>query len=102
MSAELVTPEKVKVSGAITVLLTLLGLTLLAAFASYLHLPHKLALATAVGLTLVKASVVGAAFLQLKAERRVVGALLSLTALVFFLLLFLPHWTSPGGLVARY
>jgi caa(3)-type oxidase subunit IV len=102
MRAELDGAARVKVVGSIKVFVALLCLTLLTVAASYLHLPHKLALATAIGIALVKAGLVAAVFMHLKSEQRVVYAVLGFTALFFFLLLFLPHWTSPGGLVARY
>jgi cytochrome c oxidase subunit IV len=53
----------------------------------------------ALGLTVatVKASLVAAVFMHLVSEKKVIYALLGLTAFFFLLVLFLPLMTSPGG-----
>jgi caa(3)-type oxidase subunit IV len=102
MSADSATPARVRVGGSIAVFVALLCLTFLTVGAWYLRLPHKLALTTAIGIALVKGGLVAAVFMNLKNEQRLVYAVLGFTTLFFFLLLFLPHWTSPGGLVSHY
>ncbi len=92
----------VSVRGPIGVFLTLLCLTFLTVFVSTLHLPRKAAIGAALAIAAVKAGLVAAFFMHLHSEKRLIYLVLAFTALFFALLLFLPHWTSPGNLAAHY
>ena len=62
--------------------------------ASYLHLPHKTAIALALVIATVKGGLVVSWFMHLISERKLILAVLSLTAFFFFVLLLMPYWTA--------
>ena len=73
---------------------SLMVLTLITVAVSYLHLPHGPAVALALAIATLKASLVAMFFMHLKGERPIIFWSLSLTAAFFFLLFALPMWTE--------
>lgn len=92
---EAANPEEVRrhVRSYVVVFVALLCLTLVTVAVSYLHLARPAAIALALIIASVKASLVGAFFMHLISERRVIYAVLALTAAFFLLVLFLPSLT---------
>lgn len=92
---EAANPEEVRrhVRSYVVVFVALLGLTLVTVGVSYLHLARPAAIALALVIASVKASLVAAFFMHLISERRVIYAVLVLTAAFFLLVLFLPSLT---------
>ncbi len=75
--------------------------------ASYLHLPAAKAIALALVIATLKATIVGLFFMHLKAEGKVILGFLALTALLGLGLVFLPtldtighEWAVPGSIPA--
>ena len=73
--------------------------------ASYLHLPATRAIALALVIATIKATIVGLFFMHLKAEGRVILGFLALTATLALGLVFLPtldttshEWAEPGAI----
>ena len=75
------------------VFVALLCLTAVTVGVSYLHLPRPLAITVALIIASVKAAMVAAVFMHLISERKVIYAVLILTALFFIILLALPNLT---------
>lgn len=76
-----------QVRGYLVVFGALLVLTLATIGASYLHLPGAFAVATGVGIALMKAALVAMYFMHLKGERPMVYWPLGLTAVLFISLI---------------
>ena len=76
------------------VFVALLCLTAITVGVSYLHLNRPLAITVALIIAAVKAGLVAAVFMHLISERKVIYAVLILTALFFALLLALPNLTT--------
>jgi cytochrome c oxidase subunit IV len=72
-------------------LLVLTGVTVAA---SYLHLSTGPAIALALAIALVKGSLVLGWFMHLISERKLIFAVLAVTALFFIVLLLMPSWTA--------
>jgi cytochrome c oxidase subunit 4 len=94
-------PHAVRLRGYLAVFVALLCLTFVTVFVSTLHLTRPRAIAIALAIAALKASLVAAVFMHLVSEKKIIYTLLGFTALFFGLVFFLPLWTSPGGLVAR-
>jgi cytochrome c oxidase subunit 4 len=92
---EAANPEEIKkhVRSYVVVFVTLLCLTLVTVGVSYLHLARPTAITLALVIASVKASLVAAFFMHLISEKRVVYAVLALTAAFFLLVLALPSLT---------
>ncbi len=67
-------------------------LTVLTVGVSYLHMPVVMAIALALFIAAVKSSLVAAFFMHLVSEKKIVYAVLALTACFFVVLLLLPSW----------
>jgi cytochrome c oxidase subunit 4 len=76
------------------VFVALLCLTAVTVGVSYLHLTRPIAIAVALVIASIKAGLVAAVFMHLISERKVIYAVLILTALFFILLLALPNLTT--------
>jgi cytochrome c oxidase subunit 4 len=75
------------------VFVALLCLTAVTVGVSYLHLTRPLAITVALVIASIKAAMVAAVFMHLVSERKVIYAVLILTALFFIILLALPNLT---------
>ena len=75
------------------VFVALLCLTAITVGVSYLHLTRPLAITVALIIASIKAGLVAAVFMHLISERKVIYAVLILTALFFIILLALPNLT---------
>ena len=78
----------------VLVFVSLMVLTVITVGISYLHLPKPMAIAFALFVAMVKGSLVACFFMHLISERKLIFAVLLLTVLFFFLLLFVPVFTS--------
>ena len=76
------------------VFVALLCLTAVTVGVSYLHLTRPLAITVALIIASIKAGLVAAVFMHLLSERKVIYAVLILTALFFIVLLALPNLTT--------
>ncbi|HUI65883.1 MAG TPA: cytochrome C oxidase subunit IV family protein [Bacteroidota bacterium] len=74
----------------IAVFVALLALTLITVSVSYLHLSIVPAVIVALFIAVVKGSLVGSYFMHLISERKLIYAVLLLTAIFFAALMFLP------------
>jgi cytochrome c oxidase subunit 4 len=81
----------------ITVFVALMALTLITVAVSYLHLPTKMAITVALIIATVKGSLVACYFMHLISEKRLIYAVLVLTAVFFAALLALPVVTVSNG-----
>lgn len=88
-------PEEFKkhLSKYYVVFVALLCLTAITVGVSYLHLNRPLAITIALIIASVKAGLVAAVFMHLIDEKKVIYAVLLLTALFFALVLLLPSFT---------
>jgi caa(3)-type oxidase subunit IV len=90
----------VQVKGYMVVFATLFVLTVVTVAVSYLHLPHLPAVAVALTIAGVKATLVALFFMHLKSERGMVYMALTLTAVLFVVLFSFTLWTEadhPAG-----
>ena len=78
----------------ITVFVALAGLTVITVAVSYWHLPVLPAVALALVIATIKASLVACYFMHLISEKRLILWVLVLTALFFLVLLLLPVLTD--------
>ena len=76
------------------VFVALLCLTAVTVGVSYLHLSRPIAIAVALVIASIKAGLVAAVFMHLISEKKVIFAVLVLTALFFAFLLLLPNLTT--------
>lgn len=81
----------------ITVFVALMVLTIVTVAISYLDLPVPLAVAVALLVAIVKGSLVACYFMHLISERKLIYAVLVLTAVFFVALLALPTVTHSNG-----
>jgi cytochrome c oxidase subunit 4 len=81
----------------VTVFVALMALTLITVAISYVHLPTPMAITVAMLVALVKGSLVACYFMHLISEKRLILAVLGLTAAFFVVLLALPILTHTNG-----
>ena len=81
----------------ITVFVALMALTLVTVTISYLHLPLPIAVTVALLVAIIKGSLVACYFMHLISEKRLIYAVLALTAAFFAALLALPVLTVHDG-----
>ncbi len=86
------------VRSALFVFGALLALTGFTVGAYFLHLPHKFAITLALGIALVKGSLVCAWFMHLIAEKKLIYFVLALTVFMFFVLLLAPVLGDKGSI----
>ena len=77
----------------ITVFVVLMALTIITVGISYLHLPVPLAVTAALLVATVKGSLVACYFMHLISEKKLIYAVLVVTAVFFIALLALPFFT---------
>ena len=81
----------------ITVFVALMALTLITVAISYLHLPLPMAVTVALLVATVKGTLVACYFMHLVSEKKLIYAVLGLTAVFFIVLLALPVVTVNDG-----
>jgi len=81
----------------ITVFVTLMVLTVVTVSVSYLDLPVPLAVTVALLVAIVKGSLVACYFMHLVSEKKLIYAVLVLTAAFFVALMVLPVVTTSSG-----
>ena len=81
----------------ITVFVALMALTIITVAISYLHLPVAMAVTVALLVATVKGSLVACYFMHLISEKKLIYAVLMLTAVFFVVLLALPAMTVHNG-----
>jgi len=81
----------------VTVFVALMALTLITVAISYVHLPTPMAITVAMLVALVKGSLVACYFMHLISEKKLILAVLGLTAAFFVVLLALPILTHSNG-----
>jgi len=81
----------------ITVFVALMALTVITVGISYLHLPIPIAVSVALLVATVKGTLVACYFMHLISEKKLIYAVLALTAVFFIALLALPAVTVADG-----
>jgi cytochrome c oxidase subunit 4 len=81
----------------ITVFITLMALTIITVAISRVHLPLPIAVTAALLVALIKGSLVACYFMHLISEKKLIYAVLMLTAVFFVALLALPVFTVSNG-----
>ena len=81
----------------ITVFVALMALTLITVAISYLHLPLPMAVTVALLVATIKGTLVACYFMPLISEKKLIYAVLALTAVFFVALLALPVVTVHDG-----
>jgi cytochrome c oxidase subunit IV len=81
----------------VTVFVALMALTIITVGISYLHLPIRIAVTVALLVATVKGSLVACYFMHLISEKKLIYAVLVLTAVFFVALLALPAVTHHNG-----
>ena len=81
----------------ITVFVALMALTLVTVAVSYLDLSPAMAISVALVIATVKGSLVACYFMHLISEKKLIYAVLLITAVKFVALLFLPVFTHSEG-----
>ena|SRR5712672_3542195 len=81
----------------ITVFVALMVLTIVTVAISYLHLPLPIAVAVALLVATVKGTLVASYFMHLISEKKLIYAVLALTAVFFIALMALPIATVRNG-----
>jgi cytochrome c oxidase subunit 4 len=81
----------------ITVFVALMALTVVTVAISYLHLPTPMAIAVAMFVALIKGSLVACYFMHLISEKKLIYAVLVITAVKFVALMALPVFTHSNG-----
>jgi cytochrome c oxidase subunit IV len=81
----------------ITVFVALMALTIITVAISYLHLPVAMAVTAALLVATIKGSLVACYFMHLISEKKLIYAVLALTAVFFVALLVLPALTVHNG-----
>jgi cytochrome c oxidase subunit IV len=81
----------------ITVFVALMVLTIVTVAVSYVHLPMPMAVTVAMLVATVKGSLVACYFMHLISEKKLIYAVLGLTAAFFVALLVLPVVTHNNG-----
>jgi cytochrome c oxidase subunit 4 len=77
----------------ITVFVALMALTIITVGVSYLHLPVRIAVTVALLVATIKGSLVACYFMHLISEKKLIYAVLLLTAVFFVALIALPLFT---------
>ena len=81
----------------ITVFVSLMALTIVTVAVSRFHLPVPIAVTVALFVAIIKGSLVACYFMHLVSEKKVIYAVLVLTAVFFVVLLALPILTVNNG-----
>jgi cytochrome c oxidase subunit IV len=81
----------------ITVFVTLMALTIVTVAVSRYHLPVPIAVTVALLVATIKGALVACYFMHLISEKKLIYAVLALTAFFFVALLALPVFTVRGG-----
>src|SRR5262249_12131821 len=81
----------------ITVFVTLMALTIITVAISRFHLPGHIAVTIALLVATIKGSLVACYFMHLISEKKLIYAVLALTAFFFIVLLALPVITHENG-----
>ena len=81
----------------ITVFVALMALTLITVAISYLHRPLPMAVTVALLVATIKGTLVACYFMHLVSEKKLIYAVLGLTAVFFLALLALPVFTVRDG-----
>ena len=81
----------------ITVFVALMALTIITVAISRLHLPIPIAVTVALLVAIIKGSLVACYFMHLISEKKLIYAVLALTAVFFVALLALPSLTVHNG-----
>jgi cytochrome c oxidase subunit 4 len=81
----------------VTVFVSLMALTIITVAVSYLHLPLPMAVTVALLVATIKGSLVACFFMHLISEKKLIYAVLVLTAIFFVALLALPAVTHQNG-----
>jgi cytochrome c oxidase subunit 4 len=81
----------------IIVFVALMALTLVTVAVSYLDLPPAQAIAVALFIAIIKGSLVACYFMHLISERKLIYAVLAITAFKFIALMALPVLTDSNG-----
>jgi cytochrome c oxidase subunit IV len=81
----------------VTVFVALMALTIITVGISYLHLPVPMAVTVALLVATVKGSLVACYFMHLISEKKLIFAVLVVTAIFFVALLALPAATVSNG-----
>ena len=81
----------------ITVFVILMALTIITVAVSYLHLPLPIAVTVALLVATIKGGLVACYFMHLISEKKLIYAVLALTAFFFVALLALPVFTVSDG-----
>jgi cytochrome c oxidase subunit 4 len=81
----------------ITVFVALMVLTVVTVAVSRLHLPVPIAVSVALTVAIIKGSLVACYFMHLISEKKLIYAVLALTAIFFVALLALPIFTVSDG-----
>ena len=81
----------------ITVFVALMALTIITVAVSYLHLSTPMAIAVALFIATIKGTLVAGYFMHLISEKKLIYAVLGITAFKFLVLLALPAFTHGNG-----
>lgn len=81
----------------ITVFVALMALTIITVAVSYLDLPTPAAIAVALFIAVIKGSLVACYFMHLISEKKLIYAVLGITAFMFVALMILPVLTHSSG-----
>ena len=81
----------------IIVFVALMALTFITVAVSYLHLPTRTAIAVALFVATIKGSLVACYFMHLISEKKLIWAVLVITAIKFVALLALPIFTHSNS-----
>ena len=81
----------------VTVFVALMALTIITVAISRLHLPLPVAVAVALVVATIKGTLVASYFMHLISEKKLILAVLALTAVFFLVLLALPALTHSNG-----
>lgn len=81
----------------VTVFVALMALTIITVAISRVHLPLPIAVAVALLVATIKGSLVASYFMHLISEKKLIYAVLALTAVFFLVLLALPAITHSDG-----
>jgi cytochrome c oxidase subunit IV len=81
----------------ITVFVALMALTIVTVAISYLHLSTPMAITVALFVATIKGTLVACYFMHLMSEKRLIYAVIAITAIKFVVLLALPVITHSNG-----
>ncbi len=80
----------------------LMVLTMVTVGVSYLHLPVAMAITVALVVATIKGSLVALYFMHLSHERKLIYYVLTLTAIFFIFMMFVPLLTNLDKITQRY